>query len=149
LVSASFNQKGALLVAATGNESKRRLNPNFEITAGPPAAADGIIAVGALEKHGDKFRTASFSNTGCDIAGPGVGILSAAIDGGLKTLSGTSMATPHAAGVAALWAQKQLNTIGRIDPEQLAADLRSRADRLSITGDAGFLDVGAGMIQAP
>jgi hypothetical protein len=59
------------------------------------------------------------------------------------------MATPHVAGVAALWAEEQLGVIGQIDTEQLKASLLGRADRSSITGDAGFLDVGAGMVQAP
>ena len=46
-----------------------------------------------------------FSNSGVEISAPGRGIASAAAGGGLKVLSGTSVAAPHVAGVAALWWQ--------------------------------------------
>ena len=75
------------------------MNPNFEIAVSPPAVAEGIISVAALGQGPQGFTVAPFSNTGAMLSGPGVDIISAKPGGGLKSMSGTSMATPHVAGV--------------------------------------------------
>ncbi|KAF9923314.1 hypothetical protein BGZ65_008959 [Modicella reniformis] len=88
---------GIPLVVAAGNDA------NANACNGSPSGAQGTLTVGASDSND---RIASFSSWGqcVDIFGPGVGITSAWIgsSSAVNTISGTSMASPHVAGVAAL-----------------------------------------------
>lgn len=142
----------SLIIAAAGNESKRQINPNYELAVAPPAAADGIISVGALQTPGEPnnaLTVASFSNTGPNISGPGVGIYSAKTGGGYISLNGTSMATPHVAGIAALWIEKLLAGNQRFNVIELSSLLIGRATKAKLAAGFDPLDVGAGLVQAP
>jgi subtilisin family serine protease len=134
--------RSCLLVAASGNESKR---PKYRISASPPASAAGVVSVGALMEAAAGPEVTDFSNMGAVVAAPGYGVLSAKARGGYLVDSGTSMATPHVAGVAALWAQKLLETTGRIDVSILRNQLVGRSVLMGLSQD----DVGAGLVQAP
>jgi subtilisin len=123
---------GCLIVAAAGNSGP-----------GPteaPGNSPTIMAVGALDIN---LQPAPFSCRGkVDIAGPGVNVFSSWPRPKLhNTISGTSMATPHVAGCAALWAQSN-------------PALRGAALRAKLTATAKPLPfpstvVGAGLVQAP
>lgn len=141
-------QRPAVLVAAAGNESRRDENPDFEIAVSPPAVADGFISVGAVGPAGEKLVIAPFSNTGPRVCAPGIAVQSAKPGGGLTAMDGTSMATPHVAGVAALWIQKLANDemfTSKIITDRLAGTATTAALR------EGFdpLTVGTGLVRAP
>lgn len=141
----SFGQ-GTVIVAASGNESKR---PEYEIAVAPPAAGTGIISVGALQEAANGLKVAYFSNNQVDIAGPGVDVMSAFPGGGLRSMSGTSMATPHVAGVAALWAQRQLELTGRVEGHPLMVRLLGSGTAAPLESTIEEQDVGTGIVQAP
>ncbi len=137
---------GCIIVSASGNASAR---PEIEIGAEPPAASKDIIAVGALQKTSGGLSVANFSNRNVDLAAPGVSVVSAWPGGGLRSLNGTSMATPHVAGVAALWAQKLLQSNGALNPAVLTARLIGTATAGPLSPGSDEDDVGTGVVQAP
>ncbi|MGH3861304.1 S8 family peptidase [Actinokineospora sp.] len=134
--------QGTLIIAAAGNESRRqngRINP-----VGHPANCPSIMAVGAVDVNMAMawFSCGTVDEIGqVDIVGPGVDVHSSwPAPLGHNRISGTSMATPHVAGVAALIAQA---TGAR--SWELWARLSQIARRLPLPST----DVGSGLVQAP
>ena len=102
---------GSVLVAAAGNDGNSNVNY--------PAGYAEVVSVAATDNNDAR---ASFSNANSDVevAAPGVNILSSYNDGSYRTLSGTSMATPHASGATAI--------IWDRNPTATAATIRSKLD---------------------
>jgi subtilisin family serine protease len=144
---AAFAQ-AMVIVAASGNESGRDHSPPFEINVAPPAAAPGVVSVGALARRLNGLVVAPFSNSRVSIAGPGVSVISAKVGGGTRVLSGTSMAAPHVAGVAALWVQK-LVAQNALSPVSLQARVVGSGTFSGLPADVNALDVGTGLARAP
>ncbi|XXX75788.1 S8 family serine peptidase [Sorangium sp. So ce134] len=133
----ALNQ-GAIIVAAAGNDSDRAQGRIRPVSA--PANSGTILAVAALDSS---YRVANFSNGGrIGIAAPGVGVRSSwPLPEGYNTISGTSMATPHVAGVIAL--------LMEADPRASAPDIWRRMQAIARRLNAPASDVGAGLLQAP
>jgi thermitase len=111
--------QGVVVVAASGNSGA-----SGAIT---PANCERVIGVAASDQNDAK---ASFSNfgSGVDVAAPGTSILSTNYVGGYSSFSGTSMASPHVAGLAALVWTTAHNTGGQ-----------AVADRITCTANEGAL----------
>ncbi|MFB7935527.1 S8 family serine peptidase [Streptomyces sp. NPDC056049] len=136
-------ETGALFVIAAGNSGA----PG---SIGSPGAADSALTVGAVDSADE---AASFTSKGPryrdqalkpDLSAPGVGILAARSQltegtGLYTSMSGTSMATPHVAGVAALLAEKH--------PDWTGAQLKDALMSSSKTLDASVYDLGAGRVD--
>ena len=136
---------GVTVVVAAGNAGGNACSVS-------PARVAEALTVAASD---DADRRASFSNSGrcVDLFAPGVGVTSAWIDGDrdTRTINGTSMASPHVAGVAA----RYLGTHPDADPAEVAAAIteRSSPDRVQDAGagtpnrllNTGFLLAGPGI----
>lgn len=140
---------GSLVIAAAGNASKRDLKPTYIIGAFYPASAEGVVSVGAVLQGQDGFKIAPFSNGNVMISGPGVGIRSANVGHGLISRSGTSMACPHVAGVAALWWDYLLQSEGTATAADVAAHLVTSAQKSGFASSVPRADRGAGIVRAP
>ncbi|MDX6581593.1 MAG: thermitase [Solirubrobacterales bacterium] len=112
---------GAVLVAAAGNDGDATLNY--------PAAYPNVVSVAATD---NRDQRASFSNANADVevAAPGVNITSTWNDGTYNTISGTSMATPHVAGVTALIRSRYPSATAA----QIVAKLDGAVDDLGAAG---------------
>jgi thermitase len=106
--------KGVLFIAAAGNEG----TDNDSTPAYPASyAVDNIISVAAVDAAGNLADFSCYGAKSVHVAAPGVNILSNTPTG-MQTWSGTSMATPHVSGVAALLMSQH--------PEQTYAEIKTR-----------------------
>ncbi|MEW1688057.1 S8 family serine peptidase [Streptomyces sp. NPDC091265] len=143
-----------LFVIAAGNSGPG------ESTLGTPGAADAALTVGAVDKSD---ALADFSSRGPrlgdmaikpEITAPGVDIVAARAAGtnlgtpvgtDYTTLSGTSMATPHVAGSAAILKQRHPDWTGQRIKEALTAHAKSAADQTVYQQGYGRVDIPAAL----
>ncbi|QDH34300.1 S8 family serine peptidase [Porphyrobacter sp. YT40] len=142
--------RDALVVAASGNESRHTDSQPAAISAGLPSSAEGVEAIGALAQGGAGYTLAPFSNINVDLCAPGVGILSAkAGTTGLTTMSGTSMACPHVAGVAALWWEQMRSVNPRVSAREVRERLYAAAVVDGLPQPYNQTEFGRGRVMAP
>jgi subtilisin len=133
---------GTVIIAAAGNDSSR---PNPPLPIVGPADCPSVIAVTAVDHT---LQLWPLCNAGInpnggemDFAAPGVRIYSSYVMPEYKVKSGTSMATPYVAGIAALYAEANPGVVGKA----LWVLMKSLVHPLPLSPQ----DVGSGFIQAP
>ncbi|WP_216205596.1 S8 family peptidase [Amycolatopsis aidingensis] len=149
-------EHGTLFVIAAGNSGPA------STTVGSPGTADAALTVGAVDREDE---IAPFSSRGPrlgdggikpDITGPGVGIVAALhsdgtigepVEDGYTALSGTSMATPHVAGAAALLAQQHPGLSGAQLKRLLMASATPTEGASVFAQGAGRVDSAAALTQ--
>jgi len=135
------NDAGAIFIAAAGNDDS-----NNDTTPTYPGSyqVDNIVAVAAIDNRGQR---ASFSNYGrktVHLGAPGVNILSTT-GGKYASFSGTSMATPHVAGVAGLLWANEPNLTAKEIKQRLVATSRPVASMKGKTITGGIVDAYAAL----
>jgi hypothetical protein len=145
---ASSIGKGTVIVAAAGNDSQEHTRAPV---SSPLSVAHGVISVGAARTGPKGYTVAYFSNSFPTLCAPGVDVVSAHLVGELKSLTGTSMACAHAAGVAALWWEYLRSTMPAVEvTSRMVVDAMLKAARVEVFApDVPDVDRGAGLIQAP
>ncbi|MFE6979054.1 S8 family serine peptidase [Streptomyces sp. NPDC057682] len=139
---------GTLFVVAAGNDGEFGTG-----TVGAPAIANAALAVGAVNADDE---LAPFSSRGPrpsdnavkpDLTAPGVSIVAARMGGGHTSKSGTSMATPHVAGAAALVAQAHPDWTGEQIKTALMNSAEPNAKRSAYQQGTGRTDAGRAVRQ--
>lgn len=136
-------KNGSVIVAAAGNDSKRSRQLYNPINS--PANSPSVLSVGSVNVN---LRISDFSNRGInpnqniDFVSPGEEIYSSwLMPKRNRSISGTSMATPHVAGILALLWERNPNA----SAYQIIHELRTLSKRLPLSS----MDVGAGLTIAP
>jgi len=134
---ASFNEavqtavnSGTIVVAASGNE--------YQSSISYPAAYESVIAVGSVTSNKTRSPFSNYGD-GLELMAPGSNIYSTVPNNGYSSLSGTSMASPHVAGVAGL--------LRAADPDATVTEVR---EAMNETADSvgSTLEYGNGIVDA-
>jgi alpha-tubulin suppressor-like RCC1 family protein/subtilisin family serine protease len=136
----AFGAAGGILVAAAGNSASN--NDNAPVY---PADydSDNVISVAATDRLDHLATFSNYGATSVDLAAPGVDILSTYLNNAYRSMSGTSMATPHVAGALALYiaadptaSVRKLRTrlLQTVDPVPELTGKVASGGRLSLSG---------------
>ena len=130
------NDAGAIFIAAAGNEyNNNDTSPTYPSTY----QVENVMSVAAIDNRGAKADFSNYGKKTVHLGAPGVNVMSTT-GGSYKSYSGTSMATPHVAGVAALlWANEPGLTAAEVK-ERLVATVRPLASMKGKTRTGGMVD---------
>ena len=121
-----------LFVAAAGNSST-----NIDNSPTYPAAYQNanVISVASIQSDGSRSGFSNYGTTNVDVAAPGSGIRSTVTGGGYASFNGTSMASPHVAGIAALM-RSLAPTASTADIKRILIETSTWDSRLETVSDS-------------
>ncbi|GAB2689532.1 hypothetical protein GCM10011495_31300 [Hymenobacter frigidus] len=127
------NARNILFIAAAGNGGSDGVGDDNDVTASYPSNLPqaNVIAVAAITSGGAKSSFSNFGATTVDLGAPGSGVWSTTAFSNYSSYNGTSMATPHVSGAAALYASTHP---GATAADIKAAILNSTVPTPSLTG---------------
>jgi subtilisin family serine protease len=139
---ARANAANILFIAAAGNSGT-----NNDTTASYPSNYDlpNVIAVAAIDRNGALASWSQYGARTVDLGAPGVAIFSTTAANLYESYSGTSMATPHVAGAAALYASVNGNTTAAQIKNALLSSAVPTASLQGKTVTGGRLDANAAL----
>jgi subtilisin family serine protease len=141
------NRANILFIAAAGNGGSDGVGDNNDATPHYPSsyANSNIIAVAAINSTGAKTAWSNYGATSVDLGAPGSGIYSTTAYNLYESYSGTSMATPHVAGAAALYASVKPGATAAQIKNAIMSSAIPTSSMQGITVTGGRLDANAAL----
>ncbi|HEY0165712.1 MAG TPA: S8 family peptidase [Jatrophihabitans sp.] len=141
------NRANILFIAAAGNGGSDQVGDNNDVTAHYPSTYtnSNVIAVAAITSTGTRASWSNYGATSVDIGAPGAAIWSSTAYNIYESYSGTSMATPHVTGAAALYASTHPGATAAAIKNALLSSAVPTASMSGITTTGGRLDAFAAM----
>ena len=136
------NNAGILFIAAAGNGGSDQVGDNNDSTPHYPSSYSNpnIIAVAAITSTGARASFSNYGPTTVDIGAPGAGIWSTTAYNIYESYNGTSMATPHVTGAAALYASTHPGATAASIKNALLSSAVPTASMAGVTTTGGRLD---------
>ena len=141
------NSANILFIAAAGNGGSDQVGDNNDTTPSYPASYPhaNVISVAAITKTGARASFSNYGPTSVDIGAPGAAVWSTTAYNGYSSYDGTSMATPHVTGAAALYASTHPGATAAAVKNALLSSAVATASMAGVTTTGGRLDAYAAL----
>lgn len=136
--------EGALVVAAAGNVTGSGVSRNNDLAFNVPANYNGVLSVGSTSTNGDELASHSHFGVMVDVYAPGINLITTAPGNRYASATGTSFASPLAAGLAAM----VKTAFPAFGPHEIAEQIRRTAVDMNPVNNGNFQNLlGAGRIN--
>ncbi len=141
------NSANILFIAAAGNGGTDQVGDNNDTTPSYPSNYPhaNVVSVAAITKTGARSSFSNYGPTSVDIGAPGSAVFSTTAYNTYGSLSGTSMATPHVTGAAALYASTHPGATAASIKNALLSSAVPTASMADVTTTGGRLDAYAAL----